>query len=91
MSRDRRIRSLMANRVIDEPDTHCQTHGVQFDENRRCSACRAAFVSALVCASCGWRGDSVGQATSHEHNRHDGAQTCWWQRVAVPEVWRSEP
>lgn len=47
MTRDRRIRSLVADRAIDVPDTLCQTHGVPFDENRRCPACRLA-----LCAEC---------------------------------------
>lgn len=48
MTRDRRIGSLMASRAIDTPDTHCQTHGVPFDENRRCSACLAALWDELL-------------------------------------------
>lgn len=40
-----------------------------------------SFTEAIVCAACDWRGGSVAQAIGHEHNRHEGAQTCWWQRI----------
>lgn len=38
----------------------------------------------ILCGECpDWRGISVAQAIGHEHNRHDGAQTCWWRSEHV--------
>lgn len=43
-----------------------------------------ARLSALVCQACDWRGNQVAAAIGHEHNRHDAAQTVWFEREVTP-------
>lgn len=88
MRRDRRIGSLATSRAIDEPDTDCQTHGIPFDENRRCSACREAARHLFqVVASRGYSGQRTRHTfyarcscgwVGHEHTTHANAETEGW-------------
>lgn len=44
---------------------------------RSCTAARAGEVAPTWrCQACGWTGDKAG-AGAHEHQHHEGAQTCW--------------
>ena len=53
---------------------------VASDADFVCKSCTAARAGEVLptwrCQACEWAGSLEGAAI-HEHNRHEGAQTCW--------------